>query len=144
VRQPNVSSESRRFRSRCHCCGWRPEQEIGAQPAWTASASAQRIAQAATRAKTVPMKESERSSGDFRRRALNRLSLTVGEFPRSKRNARERSAGSDGLQRLHPANRRAAGQTLGELVLVRRIPRNEFQQKVAAAPNHVALAHLGP
>src|SRR5580692_11842190 len=50
--------------------------------------------------------------------------------------ARQMAAGADGLQGLHAADGGRAGQPLGELILMRGIPRHQFQQEIAATPDH--------
>ncbi len=76
--------------------------------------------------------------------ALGLLSAVRRRRRRSEWHTREVPAGPDGLQRLHPADRRQTCQPLRQLILVRGIARHEAQQKIAAAPDHVALAHLRP
>src|SRR5271169_1752388 len=64
--------------------------------------------------------------------------------PWLKRYPGEMAAGADCLQCLHARDGGSAGQPLGELVLVGGVARDQFEQEVAAATDHVALPHLGP
>jgi hypothetical protein len=60
------------------------------------------------------------------------------------RHAGDVAARADGLQRLHPQHVRRLGQAGGQRVLVLRVPRDEAQQEIAPAADHVALPHLRP
>ena len=64
--------------------------------------------------------------------------------PTLQRHPGQDPAGADRLECLHPADRRRAGQALGQLVLMRGVARDQLQQEIAAAADHVALPHLGP
>src|ERR1700759_3878079 len=63
---------------------------------------------------------------------------------RSKRYASKQTAGPDRLECLHAAGGGSARQALGQLVLMGRVPGDKLQQEIAAAADHVALAHLWP